>query len=50
VYEFGVLLYSGSDVSSASGLNASGWETRTGEAGRENASCVEENTWPFREG
>jgi len=49
VYEAGALLDSGSYVLSASGWNASGWETRTGEVGTENASCVEENTWSFRE-
>lgn len=47
MYEVEVLLNSGSGVWIEPGLKASGWETREGDVGSENASCVEENTWPF---
>lgn len=49
MYEVGGLLYPDLDVLNAPGLKASGWETETGEVGTEKASCVEENTWLFRE-
>ena len=48
MYEVGVLLKSGSDVWSESGVKASGWEGRAGEVGSEDVSCIEENTGPFR--
>lgn len=46
MYEVGVLLYSGSEVWSEPGVKASGWGME-GEAGREDVSCIEENTGPF---
>ena len=48
MYEVGLLLNPGSGVWSEPGLKASGWEGRAGEAGREDVSCIEENTGPFR--